>query len=187
MKASDLFGVLFLSTSVVACSQATQSAPLRVTVTASDGAVGRVDTAALQRVIENEIARGGIARRQLVLSASFDSPGFVESATVPINPTRNRTVVSPQLISNLSATPWADGLIVQHGDHVDAGSRANQNWRREVVVGTYTISDASGNVLEQRPVVVGALDPEVAMMPLQLTSIRTTGHYLASRVAALSQ
>ena len=92
--------------------------------------------------------------------------------------------MSAQSVSSLSATPWDDGLIVQHGDHVDVGSRSNHHWRREVVVGTYTISDDAGNIIERRPVVVGVLDPEVEMMTLQLASMKTTGHYLASRVAA---
>ena len=52
------------------------------------------------------------------------------------------------------------------------------------MVGTYTISDDAGNIIERRPVVVGVLDPEVEMMTLQLASMKTTGHYLASRVAA---
>ena len=82
----------------------------------------------------------------------------------------SKTLVSPLAVSNLSATPWDDGLIVQHGDHVEVGSIAKHHWRREVVVGTYTISDDAGNVIEQRPVVVGASSPEVAMLPLQLKS-----------------
>jgi hypothetical protein len=76
---------------------------------------------------------------------------------------------------------------VQSGDHVKAGSIANHNYRREVVVGTYTISDEAGNVIEQRPVVVGATNPEIAMLPLQVKSTQTTGRYLASRVAAVSR
>ena len=171
-----------------ACAHAPQSAAVVVIINASDGAAGRVDTAALQRITEQEIQRSGGARQPLTLTAFFNASGFVERPNGPLNPTlHNTTVVSPQSVSDLSATPWEDGLIVQHGERIDVGARSNRNYRREVVVGTYTISDGAGNVIEQRPVVVGALDPEIAMISLQVKSMRTTGHYLASRVAERSK
>jgi hypothetical protein len=186
MKRSMLLGMLFLV--VVACAHAPQGSPVTVIINASDGAVGRVDTAALQRVTKAEVANTSHVR-PLTLTVFFDSFGFVEKPGLPLDATWHGapTRVSPMAIANLSATPWDDGLIVEHGEHVDTQSRANPHWRREVVVGTYTISDDAGNVLEQRPVVVGALDPDVTMMPLQLQSMRTTGQYLASRVAAVNK
>jgi hypothetical protein len=185
MRRSLLLGMLFLA---IACAHAPQNASVQVIINASDGAMGRVDTAALQRLTEGEIQRHSSLIRPLTLTVFFDSSGFVERPVGPTSPTIFKTtVVSPEAVSNLSATPWEDGLIVQHGDHVDVGSRSNHNWRREVVVGTYTISDDAGNVIEQRPVVVGVLDPDVSMLPLQLQSMRTTGHYLASRIAAVSK
>jgi hypothetical protein len=185
MRRSLLLGMLFL---IVACAHSPQEPAVRVIVNASDGALGRVDTAALQRLTEGEIRRDSSLIRPLILTVFFNSSGFVERPSGPSNPIIFKTtVLSPEAVSDLSATPWEDGLIVQHGDRVDAGSRSNHNWRREVVVGTYTISDDAGNVIEQRPVVVGALDPDVSMMPLQVKSMRTTGCYLASRVAAVSK
>ncbi|MEA2163064.1 MAG: hypothetical protein QOK37_1191 [Thermoanaerobaculia bacterium] len=188
MKANDLLGVLFLSVSVAACSQATQPAPLRVTITASDGAAGRVDTAALERITEAEIHHSS-TMRPLHLTVAFNSFGFVAQPEIPNGSTHHGAPsrVSPISVSNLSATPWNDGLIVEHGERVKTQSRSNLHVRREVAVGTYTISDDKGNVLEQRPVAVGVLDPDVEMMILQLQSMHTTGHYLASRVAALSK
>jgi hypothetical protein len=186
MKRSLLLGMLFV---VVACAHTPQGSPVRVIVNATDGAVGRVDTAALQRVTEADIRHDRALVRPLTLTVFFNSFGFVAKPGIPLDATVHGapTRVSPMAISNLSATPWDDGLIVEHGEHVDTQSRANPHWRREVVVGTYTISDDAGNVLEQRPVVVGALDPDVSMMILQLQSMRTTGHYLASRVAAVNK
>ena len=182
MKRLMLLGMLFLV--VVACAHAPQSSPVTVIINASDGAVGRVDTAKLQRMTEEQVAHANRGATPLTLTVFFNSkPGLPLDATRHGAPTR----VSPMAISNLSATPWDDGLIVEHGEHVDTQSRANPYWRREVVVGTYTISDDAGNVLEQRPVVVGALDPDVSMMTLQLKSMRTTGQYLASRVAAVQK
>jgi hypothetical protein len=184
MKRLSLLGIVFVA---VACAHAPQNAPVRVIVNASDGAAGRVDTAALQRVTEAEVRRSG-AVRPLTLTVFFDSFGFVERPFGPFTQTRGSvTLVSPQAVSHLSATPWEDGLIVQYGDHAKAGSISNHNYRREVVVGTYTISDEAGNVIEQRPVVVGATNPEISMLPLQVKSTQTTGHYLASRVAAVSK
>jgi hypothetical protein len=184
MKRLSILGVLCLA---AACAHAPNNAPVRVVVNATDGAAGRVDTVALQHLTENELQRGH-SLRPLTLTVFFDSFGFVERPDGPLTPTHgSHTLVSPLAVSNLSATPWDDGLIVQHGDHVDAGSQANRHYRREVVVGTYTISDSAGNVIEQRPVVVGASNPEVAMVPLQVKSMKTTGHYLASRVAAVSK
>jgi hypothetical protein len=189
MKRLTIIGLVLLT---AACAHAPQNAPVRVIVNASDGAAGRVDTSVLQQVTETEISHAGLVQaltlRPLTLTVFFDSFGFVETAGGPANPTRRGiTVVSPQAVSNLSATPWEQGLIVQHGDRVEVGSRSNQNYRREVVVGTYTISDDAGNVIEQRPVVVGATNPEISLMPLQIQSTRTTAHYLASRVAAVSR
>jgi len=185
MKKSFFLGMLSL---VVACAHTPANAPVHVVVNASDGAVGRVDTAALQRVTEAELSRNASLVRPLTLTVFFNSAGFVERPSGPINPTVLKpTLVSPRAVSNLSATPWEDGLIVLTGDHVDVGSRSNTKYRREVVVGTYTISDDAGNVIEQRPVVVGALDPDVSMLPLQVKSTQTTGHYLASRVAAVGR
>ena len=180
--------LLFLLSTALGCAHGPQQAHVRVIVNAADGALGRVDTAALQRLTEGEIRHDSALIRPLTLTVFFDSSGFVEVPAGPLNSTSHKsTLVSPRYVSNLSATPWDEGFIVQHGDHVDGGSRSNHNWRREVVVGTYTISDDAGNVIEQRPVVVGALDPDVSMMPLQVKSMRTTGHYLALRVAALSK
>jgi hypothetical protein len=184
MKRVSLLGVVCFA---AACAHAPQDAPVRVIVNATDGAAGRVDTVALQRMTEDELQRAS-SMRPMTLTVFFDSFGFVESPFGPDTQTHGSvTLVSPQAVANLSATPWEDGLIVQHGDHVDVGSRSNHHYRREVVVGTYTISDVAGNVVEQRPVVVGASNPEVAMMPLQIRSMKTTGHYLASRVAAVSK
>jgi hypothetical protein len=185
MKRSSLLGMLILT---AACAHAPGNVPVRVIVNASDGAVGRVDTAALERITAAEIGHDSSLIRPLILTVFFDSSGFVERPVGPSNATILKpTVVSPQAVSNLSATPWEDGLIVQSGDHVNAGSRSNTKYRREVVVGTYTISDDAGNVIEQRPVVVGALNPDVSMLPYQIKSMQTTGHYLASRVAAVSK
>jgi hypothetical protein len=184
MKRLTIIGLVLLT---AACAHAPRNAPVRVIVNASDGAAGRVDTSVLQQVTQTEISHAGLVR-PLTLTVFFDSFGFVETPGGPANPTRRGvTVVSPQAVSNLSATPWEQGLIVQHGDRVDVGSRSNRNYRREVVVGTYTISDDAGNVIEQRPVVVGATNPEISLMPLQIQSTRTTAHYLASRVAAVSR
>lgn len=186
MKRFSLLGTLFVA---VACAHAPHGTPVRVIINSSDGAVGRVDTVALQRITEAEIRRAhGVVRQPVTLTVFFDSYGFAERPEVHQGTGRNSPVlVSANAISNLSATPWEDGLIVEHGDRVDVYSRKNAHWRRQIVVGTYTISDDAGNVLEQRPVVVGALDPEVSMMSLQLVSMKTTGHYLAERVAALSK
>ena len=186
MKRSLLLGTLFV---VVACAHTPQGSPVRVIVNATDGAVGRVDTAALQRVTEADIRHDRAPVRPLTLTVFFNTFGFVEKPGMPNGATNHGAPsrVSPQSVSDLSATPWDDGLIVEHGDRVDTQSRTNPHFRREVVVGTYTISDDAGNVLEQRPVVVGALDPDVSMMTLQLKSMRTTGHYLASRVAAVNK
>jgi len=184
MKRLTIIGLVLLT---AACAHAPQDAPVRVIVNASDGAAGRVDTSVLQQVTQTEISHAGLAR-PLTLTVFFDSSGFVELPGGPANPTsRGVNVVGPQAVSDLSATPWEQGLIVQHGDRVEVGSRANQNYRREIVVGTYTISDEAGNVIEQRPVVVGATNPEISMMPLQIQSTRTTAHYLASRVAAVNR
>ncbi len=186
MKRLMLLGMLFLV--VVACAHAPQSSPVTVIINASDGAVGRVDTAKLQRMTEEQVAHSSHVR-PVTLTVFFDSFGFVERTDVPDGATRKGapSQVSPESVSDLSATPWDDGLIVEHGEHVQTQSRSNLHPRREVVVGTYTISDAAGNVLEQRPVVVGALNPDVTMIPLQLQSMRTTGIYLASRVAAINK
>jgi hypothetical protein len=185
MKRLSLLGGFFLA---VACAHVPQDASVHVIINASDGAAGRVDTATLQRVTENEIRRAS-SIRPVTLTVFFDSLGFVEKPAGPDNQMVKGAVplVSPQAVSNLSATPWEDGLIVQHGDRAAAGSISNHHWRREVVVGTYTISDDEGNVIEQRPVVVGASNADVSMLPLQVKSMRTTGHYLASRVAAVSK
>ncbi|HEX7681273.1 MAG TPA: hypothetical protein VF713_24260 [Thermoanaerobaculia bacterium] len=186
MKRSLLLGMLFLA--VVACAHSPKGSPVTVIINASDGAVGRVDTAKLQRMTEAEVALTSHVR-PVTLTVFFDSFGFVERLEVPDGATGKGAPgrVSPELVSDLSATPWDDGLIVEHGEHVKTQSPSNLHPRREVVVGTYTISDAAGNVLEQRPVVVGVLDPDVTMMPLQLQSMRTTGMYLASRVAAVQR
>jgi hypothetical protein len=189
MKINPLLGVSFLSAGLFACAHAPATAPSRVIITASDGAVGRVDTAALERITEAEIRHDSSPMRPLNLTVAFDSFGFVAKPGIPNGATYHGAPsrVSPEAVSNLSATPWDDGLIVEHGDRVETQSRSNLHFRREVAVGTYTISDDAGNVLEQRPVAVGVLDPEVEMMILQLQSMHTTGHYLASRVAALSK
>jgi hypothetical protein len=186
MRRSLLLGMLFLA---IACAHAPQNASVQVIINASDGALGRVDTVVLQRVTEADIRHDRSLLRPLTLTVFFNSFGFVEKPAIALDATRHGApaLVSPLAITNLSATPWDDGLIVEHGERVDTQSRANPRWRREVVVGTYTISDDAGNVIEQRPVVVGVLDPDVSMMDLQLTSMRTTGHYLASRVAAVSK
>jgi len=187
MKRSMLLGMLFLI--VVACAHAPQGSPVTVIINASDGAVGRVDTATLQRFTAAEVSHERSLVRPLTLTVFFNSVGFVERPETPLDNTRFGTParVSAQSVRNLSATPWDDWLIVEHGEHVDPRLPSNLHFRREVVVGTYTISDDAGNVLEQRPVVAGVLDPDVAMMPYQLLSMRTTGQYLASRVAAVNK
>jgi hypothetical protein len=186
MKRLSLLSTLFFA---VACAHAPQASPVRVTVNASDGASGLVDTAALQRITEAEIrSADGAVRQPLILTVFFDSYGYVQLPGVwPLQSKSNPVLVSAKFIPDLSATPWKDGLIVEHGDRVDVYSRKNRSPRREVVVGTYTISDEAGNVREQRPVVVGALDPEGSAMILELVSMKTTGRYLAERVAALSK
>jgi hypothetical protein len=187
MKRLLLLGMLFLV--VVACAHAPQGSPVTVIINASDGAVGRVDTAKLQRMTEEQVAHANRGAMPLTLTVLFNSAGFVERPEIQPDATHRGAParVSPLSVVDLSATPWDDGLIVAYGGSVDAQLRANLYWRREVVVGTYTISDDAGNVLEQRPVVVGALDPEASMMNLQMTSMRTTGQYLASRVAAVQK
>jgi|GEM_PF-1500520 len=187
MKRSMLLGMLFLV--VVACAHAPQGSPVTVIINASDGAVGRVDTAKLQRMTEEQVAHANRGVTPLTLTVFFNSAGFVERPDIQPDATHYGAParVSPSAVPYLSATPWDDGLIVEHGDSVAAQLRSNLHWRREVVVGTYTISDDAGNVLEQRPVVVGALDPDVSWMNLQMTSMRTTGQYLASRVAAVQK
>ena len=185
MKRLSVSGVLIFA---IACAHAPQETSTRVIVNASEAAAGVVDTAVLQRIIEAETQLGdGVVREPLSLTVFFDSRGFVERPEIRLG-TSSRNwpdLVSANAIRDLSATPWDDGLIVEYGDRVHVHSRTNTHWRREVVVGTYTISDDAGTVREQRPVVVGALDPEVSMMGLQLTSMKTTGHYLAGRVSAL--
>jgi hypothetical protein len=181
MKRSLLLGMLFL---LVACAHAPQTSPVQVIINASDGAVGRVDTAALQRFTEAEVRHDGSLVRPLTLTVSFHSLGFVEAPETPRDSRDARSRTSALAVRNLSATPWNDGLIVEHGER---GLPSNLHFRRAVAIGTYTIRNDSGNVLEQRPVVVGVFDPEVAFMPLQLTSMRTTGQYLASRVAAVNK
>ncbi|HXH41664.1 MAG TPA: hypothetical protein VNN08_23775 [Thermoanaerobaculia bacterium] len=185
MKRSSLLGLLLVA---VACAHAPQGSPVRVTVNASNGARGLVDTAALQRITEAEI-RGadGAVRQPLSLAVSFDSYGFVEcpdGRLVPIALGRSTPgpTVSATRLPYLSATPWDDGLIVEPPSKAILG-----HFRREVVIGSYTISDNAGNVREQRRVVVGAPDPQASAMVLELASMKTTGHYLAERVAALSQ
>jgi len=188
MKRSLLVGMLSLV--VIACAHAPQTSPVHVIVNASDGAVGRVDTVTLQRLTEAEV-RQDSSLRPLTLTVSFNSLGFVVLPETPIDPSRGaRSRTSALAVRNLSATPWSDGLIVEptdHGKRADVRSLSNLHFRREVAVGTYTIRDDSGRVLEQRLVVVGVFDPEVAFMPLQLTSMRTTGQYLASRVASVNR
>jgi hypothetical protein len=187
MKRLLLLGMLFLV--VVGCAHSPQSSPITVIVNASDGAVGRVDTATLQRFTAAEVSHDPSLVRPLTLTVFFNSMGFVERPETPLDTARigNPGRVSAASFRSLSATPWNDGLIVEHGEHVDARLPFNLHYRREVVVGTYTISDDAGNVLEQRPVVTGVLEPEVEMMPYQLISMRTTGQYLAARVAALQK
>ncbi|HEX3576977.1 MAG TPA: hypothetical protein VHY33_00320 [Thermoanaerobaculia bacterium] len=184
MERRSIVALVFVA---AACAHASRNAAVHVTVNASEGVARRVDTPALQRVTEEEVQRSGSAR-PLTLTVFFDSFGFVERPYGPDQQTHgSKTLVTPQAVSDLSATPWEDGLIVQHGDDARAGSIENRHYRREVVVGTYTISDETGKVIEQRPVVVGATSPEIAMLPLQVRSTQTTGHYLASRVAAVSR
>jgi hypothetical protein len=191
MKRSLLLGMLSLV--VVACAHAPQTSPVHVIINASDGAVGRVDTVTLQRFTEAEVRHDSSLVRPLTLTVFFNSLGFVESPETPRDSRDARSRTSALAVRNLSATPWDDGLIVENGEHGVHGERSdvrlpsNLHFRREVALGTYTISDDSGNVLEQRPVVVGVFDPEVAWMSLQLTSMRTTGQYLASRVAAVNK
>lgn len=184
MKRLLLLGMLFLL--VVGCAHAPQSSPVTVIVNAADGAVGRIDTATLQRFTAAEVSHDRSLLRPLTLTVFFNSFGFVERPETLLDTARfgNPGRVSAASFRNLSATPWDDGLIVEHGEHIDARLPFNLHYRREVVVGTYTISDDAGNVLEQRPVVAGMLEPDVAMMPYQHISMRTTGQYLASRVAA---
>jgi len=184
MKRSLLLGTLFLV--VVGCAHAPQSSPVTVIINASDGAVGRVDTGTLQRFTAAEVGRNRSLVRPLTLTVFFNSLGFVERPETPFDATRYGAParVSPAAVRDLSPTPWDDGLIVEHGEHVEIRSPSNLHFRRDVAVGTYTISDDAGNVLEQRPVVTGVLDPDVSMMPYQIQSMRTTVQYLASRVAA---
>ena len=173
---------------VVACAHAPQGAPVRVVINASDGASGLVDTAALQRITQAEI-RGadGAVRQPLTLTVSFDTHGYVsypgeqvtQQAFLRSSP---GPTVSAMRFPHLSATPWDDGMIVE-----DASNTNRAHLRREVAIGTYTISDNAGIVREQRRVVVGAPDPQASAMVLELTSMKTTGHYLAERVAALSK
>ena len=187
MKRLILPGLLLFA---AACAHAPQASPARVIVNASDGATGRVDTAALQRITEAEMREDGVVGQPLTLTVFLDSYGYVEQPEPSAFLSTDRGLpdpVSARAFPNLSATPWEDGLIVEHGDHVTVHSPNNTKSRREVVVGTYTISDDAGNVREQRPVVVGALSSQASMMYLQLESMKTTGHYLAGRVAALSK
>jgi len=185
MKRFSLLGMLFVA---VACAHVPQGSPVRVIVNASDGAKGLVDTAALQRITQAEIrSADGAVRQPLTLTVSFDSNGYVaypdpqvtQAAFLRGSP---GPTVSAVRFPDLSATPWDDGLIVE-----DASNTNRAHFRREVVIGSYTISDNAGTVREQRRVVVGAPDPQASAMVLELTSMKTTGHYLAERVAALSK
>ena len=70
MKRLSLLTVLCLA---AACAHAPQDVPVRVIVNASDGAAGRVDTAALQRVTENIGERVlGFVTYQLAPAADVD-------------------------------------------------------------------------------------------------------------------
>src|SRR5256885_15179194 len=114
MKRLSILGVFCLA---AACAHAPNNSPVRVIVNATDGAVGRVDTAVLQRVTENELHRASSAR-PLTLTVFFNAFGFVEKPGRALPRTYDSLqLVSAQAVSDLSATPWDEGLVVQSGDH----------------------------------------------------------------------
>jgi hypothetical protein len=178
--------IVMLSLFLAACAHSASTAS-RVNVSAADQVARRVDVRTLQRATRAAVDRAdGAIAPSLTLTVFLESPGYVQSG-LQTQTGRPGGHVGGLAVGYVPPEPWDAGLIVQHGDDIVVGDPANLAMRRPVVVGTYTISDASGAVREQRPIVVAAVDPEVAARSSELSSLQDAAQFLAARMVKISK
>jgi hypothetical protein len=198
MRRSLLLGILFLA---VACAhQPIDRHPaVKVVVTASPEAAQIFGTDAFERMMKREL-RGATmpTPRPLTLTVNIDSTDRISNgpkvALVSGRPIAWRSFFTPSGNSMRGAADsHSSGWPRDPEEAADWQLTTRQlNSRQKysndgppVVVGTYTITDESGSIREEQPIVMLAVGPEYHDARAQMQSMRAAAQYLADRVIAV--
>jgi hypothetical protein len=92
-------------------------------------------------------------------------------------------VVTQPSVVIVSAEPWNEGVRQRERTYMPGPAPGLRSWR-QAVKGRYVIADASGKVLEEKPLYIG-LDYHDGPGDRVLGEERQTAEYLAKRVAKL--
>jgi hypothetical protein len=185
MKRSLLvaFGTLFLA---VGCAhQVSQPANLvRVVVNAPAEIARQFDAAALQRMVESELRHVTLTNpRPVKLTVNITLDSVDELFYQPHERLKSGTMIDwLSVFDGTVNQPVHGGAGQQSSDEIRPVALRNEKSGRPVVVGSYTIAGEMGALLDWKPIVLLANDPQFSGPRSQQESIRTAARYLAERV-----
>ena len=161
--------------------------PVKVAVTADQAVRVYVRADTLVRATEDALRKYAPDAAPATLSIHFTSLGAADDAhaLVDVRTYPDQQVTSGRRFQIISTNPLDEG-VRQGETTTSAGPMRGGDYVRQVVKGTYTITDADGRVLERKAVYT-AVDYHDGPGERLMGDQRRTAEYLARRVASLAR